>query len=133
MESPPPSPSSSTYPSFRGGMEHFSVTFCKDKEAYYLLPILLPFIHFSGDHRQTSSVRWYIVCFIFIIFYQSFLSQTLMTCIYQTATRWDLPPYRITTWFIDDLMLIFVYLLVDLILGFCYYYHYYLFFQVGTK
>ena len=177
MESPPPSPSSSTYPSFRGGMELFSVTFCKNKEAYYLLPILLSFIHFSGDHRQTSSVRWYIVCFIFIIFYQSFLSQTLMThrtagkgrgpsfiplyhfhpltniqtficnfacemtshifnrtaCIYQTATRWDLPPYRITTWFIDDLMLIFVYLLVDLILGFCYYYYYYLFFQVGTK
>ena len=23
-------------------------------------------------------------------------------CIYQTATRWDLPPYRITIWLIDD-------------------------------
>ena len=23
-------------------------------------------------------------------------------CIYQAATRWDLPPYRITIWLIDD-------------------------------
>ena len=38
-------------------------------------------------------------------------------CIYQTATRWDLPPYRITIWLIDDVILIFVCLLVDLILG----------------
>ena len=39
-------------------------------------------------------------------------------CIYQTATRWDLPPDRITIWLIDDVMLIFVCLLFDLILGF---------------
>ena len=39
-------------------------------------------------------------------------------CIYQVATRWDLPPYRITIWLIEDVMLIFVCLLVDLILGF---------------
>ena len=39
-------------------------------------------------------------------------------CIYQTATRWDLPPYRITIWLIHDVMLIFVCLLVDLIQGF---------------
>ena len=39
-------------------------------------------------------------------------------CNYQTATRWDLPLYRITIWLIDDMMLIFVCLLVDLILGF---------------
>ena len=38
-------------------------------------------------------------------------------CIYQTATRWDLPAYRITIWLID-VMLIFVCLLVDLNLGF---------------
>ena len=36
-------------------------------------------------------------------------------CNYQTATRWDLPLYRITIWLIDDMMLIFVCLLVDLI------------------
>ena len=41
-------------------------------------------------------------------------------CIYQTATRWDLPPYPITTWLIDDVMLFFLCLLDDLILGFCY-------------
>ena len=41
-------------------------------------------------------------------------------CIYQTDTRWDLPPYRITIWLIDDVMLIFVYLFDDMILGFCY-------------
>ena len=38
--------------------------------------------------------------------------------IYQTAIRWDLPPYRITIRLIDDVILIFVCLLVDLILGF---------------
>ena len=43
-------------------------------------------------------------------------------CIYQAATRWDLPPYRITIWLIDDVMLIFVCLFVDLIQGFCYSY-----------
>ena len=41
-------------------------------------------------------------------------------CIYQTATRWDLPPYRVTIWSIDDVMLIFVCLLDNLILGFSY-------------
>ena len=40
------------------------------------------------------------------------------TCIYQTATRWELPPYQITLWLIDDVMLIFVCLLGDLILGY---------------
>ena len=29
-------------------------------------------------------------------------------CIYQTATRWDLPPYRITIWLIDDVTLVFL-------------------------
>ena len=43
-------------------------------------------------------------------------------CIYQATTRWDLPPYRITIWLIDDVMLIFVCLFVDLIQGFCYSY-----------
>ena len=39
-------------------------------------------------------------------------------CIYQAATQWYLPPYRITIWLTDDVMLIFVCLLLDLILGF---------------
>ena len=45
------------------------------------------------------------------------------SCIYKTATRWDLPPYRVTIWLIDDVISIFVYLLVELILfRFCYSY-----------
>ena len=39
-------------------------------------------------------------------------------CIYQTATRWDLSPYRITIWLIE-VMLVFACLFVDLILVFC--------------
>ena len=42
-------------------------------------------------------------------------------CIYQTAARWDLPPFRITIWLTDDVMLIFVCLALDLI-RFCYSY-----------
>ena len=43
-------------------------------------------------------------------------------CVYQAAIRWDLPPYQITIrlidWLIDDA--IFVRLLDDLVLDFCY-------------
>ena len=39
-------------------------------------------------------------------------------CIYQAATLWHLPPYRITIWLIDDIILIFVCLHVELTLGF---------------
>ena len=38
------------------------------------------------------------------------------------CTACILPPYRITIWLVDDVMLIFVCLLVDLIQGFCYSY-----------
>ena len=37
---------------------------------------------------------------------------------YHTSTWWDLSPYRITIWLIDNVMLIFICLLVDLILVF---------------
>ena len=39
-------------------------------------------------------------------------------CIYLASTRWDLPPYRINVWLIIDVIIIFVCLFVDLILGF---------------
>ena len=40
-------------------------------------------------------------------------------CIYQTATWWDLPPYRTMIWLIDDVTLVFFgYLHDDLILAF---------------
>ena len=35
-----------------------------------------------------------------------------ITCIYQTATRWNVPPYWTTIWLIDDVMLLFVYLMI---------------------
>ena len=43
-----------------------------------------------------------------------------IACVYQIATRWDLPPYWITIWLIDNTLLVFVCLLNDLILSFCY-------------
>ena len=39
-------------------------------------------------------------------------------CIYQTATQWDLPPYRIAIWLIDDVTFVFVCLRDDLFLAF---------------
>ena len=38
--------------------------------------------------------------------------------IYQTATPWDLRPYRITIWLIDDVTLVFVCLSDNLVLAF---------------
>ena len=79
-------------------------------------------------------------CFV-CFFYQGFLSRTLAT--HKTAgegrgpsystlqlppahehpdiylqLRWDLPPYRVTIWLIDDVILSFVCLYVELMLGF---------------
>ena len=73
---------------------------------YSFLP--LPPAHEHSDiYFATFHVRW-----LSHIFNRT-------ACIYQTATRWDLPPYQIATWLIDDVMLILVCLLVDLIHGFC--------------
>ena len=41
-------------------------------------------------------------------------------CVYQTATRWDLQPSRITIWVIVWWCNVFACLLDDLILAFCY-------------
>ena len=75
-------------------------------------PFFIPLYHF---HRLTNiqtfatlHVRW--LSHIF----------NRIACIYQTATRWDLPPCRITIWLIDDVKFVLVCLLDDLILGFCY-------------
>ena len=48
--------------------------------------------------------------------YHIFLIATLVFTI--LLTQWDLPPYQITIWLIDDVILIFVYSVVELILGF---------------
>ena len=75
-----------------------------------------------GGHllfHSTTSTRSQTFRHLFAALHMRWLSHIFnrTTCIYQTATRWDLP---ITTWLIDDVMLFFVCLLDDLILGFCY-------------
>ena len=77
----------------------------------------------GGDHlsfHSTTSTRWWTFRHLFATLLVRWLSH-IFNCNasnYQTATRWDLPPYRIFIWLIDDVILIFVCLLVDLILGF---------------
>ena len=84
----------------------------RGREGNHLYPTLpLPPAHeHSNIYFATLHVRW-----------QSHISNRTAG-IYQAATRWDLPPYRITVWLIDNVMLIFVCLLVDLIQGFCHSY-----------
>ena len=77
----------------------------------------------GGDHllfHSTTFTRSRTFRHLFATFHVRWLSHIFNrnACIYQTATRWDLPPYRITIWLIDDVILIFVYLIVGLILGF---------------
>ena len=77
----------------------------------------------GGDHslfHSTTSIRSRTFSHLFATLHERWLSHVFNrdACIYQTATRWDLPPYWITIWLIDDVMVIFVCLLVDLILGF---------------
>ena len=76
---------------------------------FYTLP-LPPAQEQSDIYVATLHVRWLSPIF------------NRTACIYQAATRWDLPPYRITIWLINDVILVFVCLLVDLIQGFCYSY-----------
>ena len=79
----------------------------------------------GGDHllfHSTSSTRSRTFRHTFATLHVRWLSHFFnrTPCIFQAATQWDLPPCRITIWFSDDVMLIFVCLLGDLILGFCY-------------
>ena len=81
----------------------------------------------GGDHllfHSTTSTRSRTFRHLFATLHVRWLSHIFncTACIYQAATRWDLPPYRITIWLIDNVMLIFVCLLVDLIQCFCYSY-----------
>ena len=73
-------------------------------------PSFIPLYHF---HPLTNLRH------LFATFHVRWLSRIFNrnACVYQTATRWDLPPYRITIWLIDDVILIFVWLLVELIVG----------------
>ena len=81
----------------------------------------------KGDHllfHSTTSTRSQTFRHLFVTLHARWLLHIFNenACIYQTATLWDLaPPYLIITSLNDDVILIFVCLLVDLILGFLIY------------
>ena len=70
--------------------------------------------------QSTTSTRSRTLRHLFATLHVRWLSHIFNrnACIYQIATRWGLPSYWITIWLIDDVILIFVYLHVELILGF---------------
>ena len=70
--------------------------------------------------HSTTSTRSQTFRHLFSTLHVRWLSHNFncITCIYQTASWWDLPPYRITIWLIDDVTLVFVCLRDDLILAF---------------
>ena len=77
----------------------------------------------GGDHllfHSTPSIRSWTFWYLFSTLHVRWLSHIFnrTTCFYQTATQWDLLPYWITMLLIDDVMLIFVFLLDDSIPGF---------------
>ena len=60
----------------------------------------------GGDHllfHSTTSTRSRTLRHLFATLHVRWLSHIFNrnACVYQTATRWDLPPYRITIWVID--------------------------------
>ena len=66
----------------------------------------------GADHllfHLTTSTRWQTFRHLFTTLHVRSLSHIFncTACTYQTATRWDLPPYRITIWLIDDVTLSF--------------------------
>ena len=80
------------------------------------------FRHLFVLFRTTTSTRSQTFRHLFATLHVRWLSHIFSSndCFYQTVTRWVLPPYRITISLIDDVILFFVCLLDDLILGFCY-------------
>ena len=56
-----------------------------------------PFLFLS-----TTSARSRTFTHLFATLHVRWLRSIHIACNYQTATRWDLPPYWITTWLIDD-------------------------------
>ena len=60
--------------------------------------------------HSTTSTRSWTFRNLFATLHVRWLSHifNLTTCIYQTASQWDSPPYGITIWQTDDVILIFV-------------------------
>ena len=78
-----------------------------------------------GDHllfHTTASTRSLTLRYLFASLRFRWLSRILngSTCVYQTVSRWDLPPYRIVIWLIDWCNAMFICVLDDLSLGFLY-------------
>ena len=68
-------------------------------------------VFFHEHWRLTEhSTRSRIFRLLFATFHMWWLSHIFnrTACIYQTTTRLDLPPHRITIWLIDDVTLVFV-------------------------
>ena len=66
----------------------------------------------GGDYllfHSTTSTRSRTFRHLFATLHVRWLSHIFnrIACIYQTATRWDLPPCRITIWIIDDVTVSF--------------------------
>ena len=74
----------------------------------------LSFIPFYHSHPLTNMQTF--ICNFACEMTITYFCRT--ACIYQIATRWDLPPYRITIWLINDSTLLFVCLHDDLVLAF---------------
>ena len=60
----------------------------------------------GGDHllfHSTTSTRSQTLRHLYATLHVRWLSRIFNrnACVYQTATRWDLPPYRVTIWVID--------------------------------
>ena len=77
----------------------------------------------GGDHllfHSTTSTRSRRFRHLFATLHVRWLSHIFnrTACIYQSPTRWDLLPYRVTIWLIEDVTLVFVFLRDDLILAF---------------
>ena len=66
----------------------------------------------GGDHllyHSTTSTCSQTLRHLFATLHVRWLSLIFSrnACVYQNANRWDLPPYRITIWVIDDVTLVF--------------------------
>ena len=64
---------------------------------------LLLFYHGFLLFHSTTSIRWRTLKHLFATLHVRWLSRIFNhnAWVYQTTTRWDLQPYRITIWFID--------------------------------
>ena len=56
-------------------------------------------------HRTAGEGREHLFATLHVIWLSHIFNR--IACIYQTATRWDLPPCRITIWLVDDVKLRF--------------------------